>query len=161
MDIKDLEQLFSILKANDITEFELEREGMKVKLNRGARLVQQVAAASSASAEMQPAFSGVPSPAVNSGPHAAANAAPAIDYNLVKVESPIVGTFYRKPSPDSDTFFKERESVKKGETICIIEAMKLMNEIEAPCDGRVDKSMISDGKVVEYGEILFLINPSA
>jgi acetyl-CoA carboxylase biotin carboxyl carrier protein len=81
--------------------------------------------------------------------------------HFVKVESPIVGTFYRKPSPDSDVFVKEGSSVKKGDTLCIIEAMKLMNEIDAPCDGRVEKILLSEGHVVEFGEALFYINPKA
>ena len=83
----------------------------------------------------------------------------SINPNLKKVESPIVGTFYRKPSPDAPSFVKEGDRVKKGSTLCIIEAMKVMNEIDAPCDGVVEKIFPTEGEVVEFGEVLFLINP--
>ncbi len=75
------------------------------------------------------------------------------------MESPLVGTFYRKPSPDASPFVSEGDVVKKGDTLCIVEAMKLMNEIEAPCSGKVTKVLPSDGAVVEFGEVLFLIDP--
>ena len=78
---------------------------------------------------------------------------------MVKVESPIVGTFYRKSSPDADAFVSVGASVSKGDTLCIIEAMKLMNEIEAPCSGTVEKILASDSQVVEFGESLFFIRP--
>jgi acetyl-CoA carboxylase biotin carboxyl carrier protein len=79
----------------------------------------------------------------------------------VKVESPIVGTFYRRASPDAELFVKEGDIVSKGDTLCIIEAMKLMNEIEATTSGRLVKILGTDGQVVEFGETLFLIDPSA
>jgi acetyl-CoA carboxylase biotin carboxyl carrier protein len=96
-------------------------------------------------------------------PAAAHQQAAAQDQDMgryVKVESPIVGTFYRRPSPDAESFVKEGDIVSKGATLCIIEAMKLMNEIEAPTSGRVVKILGSDGQVVEFGEVLFLIDPS-
>jgi acetyl-CoA carboxylase biotin carboxyl carrier protein len=79
---------------------------------------------------------------------------------FTKVESPIVGTFYRKPSPDAELFVKEGDTVSKGQTLCIIEAMKLMNEIESPSSGKIVKILGVEGKVVEFGEVLFLIDPS-
>jgi acetyl-CoA carboxylase biotin carboxyl carrier protein len=78
----------------------------------------------------------------------------------VKVESPIVGTFYRKPSPDAEPFVKEGDSISKGSTLCIIEAMKLMNEIESPASGKIVKVFGTEGQVVEFGEVLFLIDPA-
>ena len=78
----------------------------------------------------------------------------------VKVESPIVGSFYRKPSPDAEPFAKEGDVVRKGGTLCIIEAMKLMNEIESPTSGRIVKVLGVEGQVVEFGEVLFLIDPA-
>jgi acetyl-CoA carboxylase biotin carboxyl carrier protein len=89
-------------------------------------------------------------------------AAPQEDLGrFVKVESPIVGTFYRKPSPDADLFVKEGDIVSKGATLCIVEAMKLMNEIESPTSGKIVKILGAEGKVVEFGEVLFLIDPAA
>ena len=77
------------------------------------------------------------------------------------VTSPIVGTFYRSPSPDADPYVEEGESVKKGQVLCIVEAMKLMNEIESEVDGRLVKILVENTKSVEYGQALFLIDPKA
>jgi acetyl-CoA carboxylase biotin carboxyl carrier protein len=80
---------------------------------------------------------------------------------FVTVTSPIVGTFYRSPSPDADPYVEEGESVKKGQVLCIVEAMKLMNEIESEVDGRLVKILVENTKSVEYGQALFLIDPKA
>ena len=158
MDINELEQILSLLKRNDVTEFELEQEGTSLKLTRGVQ--QQIVTVSHpTAATLEPAI-------VNVGMNGKASDYKVADQaakneNLVKVESPIVGTFYRKPSPDSDPFIKIGERVNKGDTICIIEAMKLMNEIEAPCSGKVEEILLTDGEVVEFGEVLVLINPEA
>jgi len=152
MDIKDIENIIKILKQNEVTEFELEQEGTRVKLSRatGGTYVT-----SEARYEMVPAVQ------VSMAAPAAAQAAPQEDLGrYVKVESPIVGTFYRKPSPDADVFAKEGDTVSKGDTLCIIEAMKLMNEIEAPTSGKVVKVLGVEGQVIEFGEVLFLIDPA-
>lgn len=153
MDIKDIENIIKILKQNEVTEFELEQEGTRVKLSRttGGAFVS-----SEARYEMVPAVQGsMAAPAASNG------SAPQEDLGrYVKVESPIVGTFYRKPSPDADLFVKEGDTVRKGDTLCIIEAMKLMNEIEAPTSGKVVKIFGVEGQVIEFGEVLFLIDPA-
>ncbi len=151
MDVKELKAIIEILKENGVTEFELEREGVQLRLTRdqlGA--APQVIAAPAAA---------VP---VSAAAPAAAPAAPVADSNdgLEEVRSPIVGTFYRKPSPDADSFVEVGATVKKGDTLCIVEAMKLMNEIEAPISGKVEKVLLNDGQVVEFNEVLFLIRPS-
>ena len=156
MDIKDIENIIKILKQNEVTEFELEQEGTRVKLSRttGGTYV-----AAEARWDMVPA---VQVSAPNSTSAASASAAPQEDLGrYVKVESPIVGTFYRRASPDAELFVKEGDIVSKGDTLCIIEAMKLMNEIEATTSGRLVKILSSEGQVVEFGETLFLIDPSA
>lgn len=171
MDIKDLEQIIELLKQNDITEFELNKEGIQLKLSRARPEVRVMAAPGSHNLEpaiVQTPYVTAPYPgaAYSSGGHSAAQPAgegagqpaPAQD-NLVKVESPLVGTFYRKPSPDAEFFVQEGSSVKKGDTLCIVEAMKLMNEIDAPVSGRIEKILVGDGEVVEFGEVMFLINP--
>jgi acetyl-CoA carboxylase biotin carboxyl carrier protein len=164
MEIKELEQLFGILKHSDISEFELDRNGVRVKITRGVRH------AISGHANLAPVFPMVepaivsptlPGTAFPDAANSSTKAPPAINPNFVKVESPIVGTFYRKPSPDAEPFAKEGDRVKKGDTLCIIEAMKLMNEIESPCDGKIEKVMLADAKVVEFGELLFLIDPAS
>lgn len=148
MNINDLEQIIRILKQNDVTDFEIEHDGVHIKLSRGGAVVQS-------SPQMLP-----PSvaPAITT-PAAPVATTPVVDDNLVKVESPIVGTFYRKPSPDAEFYVSEGQNVKKGDILCIIEAMKIMNEIEAPVSGKVVKVLLNDGQVVEFGEVLFLIEP--
>ena len=145
-----------MLQQNEISEFELDHDGTKMKLTRGTQVVTTVLAQPQQAAPIQPAIVGgapVITPANNDSKGAAVNP------NLKKVESPIVGTFYRKPSPDAQAFVKEGDRIKKGSTLCIIEAMKVMNEIDAPCDGVVEKILPTEGEVVEFGEVLFLINP--
>ena len=158
MDIKELEQIVSILKENGVTEFELEQDGTHLKLSRGA-LQALAAAAAPVAADIQPAVHAVPMPQVV--PQNGQAPAEESTEGLERVESPIVGTFYRKPSPDADVFAKVGDVVSKGDTLCIVEAMKLMNEIEAPCSGKITKILLNDGQVVEFGELLFLIDPRA
>jgi acetyl-CoA carboxylase biotin carboxyl carrier protein len=153
MEIKDIEQIVRLLKQNDVTEFELEKEGTRVKLSRSTGV--QISH-SEARFDLIPAVQGA------GGAISAASGASQADDSgrYVKVESPIVGTFYRRPSPDSEAFVKEGDIVSKGATLCIIEAMKLMNEIEATTSGRVVKILSTEGEVVEFGEVLFLIDPA-
>lgn len=153
MDIKDIENIIKILKQNEVTEFELEQEGTRVKL---ARTPAGGFVHAEARMDVVPAVQ-VAVPVV------ASSGGVSIQEDLgryVKVESPIVGTFYRRPSPDAEAYVKEGDVVSKGSTLCIIEAMKLMNEIEAPTSGKIVKIFGAEGQVVEFGEVLFLIDPS-
>ncbi len=153
MDIKDIEHIIKILKQNEVTEFELEQEGTRVKLSRtsgGAYI------ATEARLDVVPAVPMQAPLAIGT----AVLAATEDTGRFVKVESPIVGTFYKKPSPDASPFVKEGDVVSKGDTLCIIEAMKLMNEIESPSSGKVVKILGAEGQVVEFGEVLFLIDPA-
>jgi len=174
MDIEEIRTIVNFLKENDIVDFELKRGEDVLKLSRGKPAAQQAPSfpagpqyqpqyqsPSSYAAQVEPVFwaahqaaSGVPAPTAP-----APTAPAALNPNLKKVESPIVGTFYRKSGPDSPLFAKEGDKVRKGQTLCIIEAMKVMNEIESPCDGTIEKVLPADGEVIEYGEVLFLINP--
>lgn len=163
MDTKELEAILSLLKKNDVTEFDLTRDGTQVRVKRGS--VLEISGAGAGNVDLQRLLSSYAAAPAAAG-HSGTAAAPAVDpvvsnENLVKVDSPIVGTFYRRPSPDADPFAREGDFVKKGQTLCIIEAMKLMNEIVAPCSGRVDKVLLTDGQVVEYGEVIFLIDPDS
>lgn len=173
MDIKELEQVIRILKENNITEFELVEKGIQIKLSRAELAAASVVASAAAAPGVAPAppapsapavqpqqqeVQVVPSPAA-AAPQPGAPAASVEDANLTRVESPLVGTFYRKPSPDDPNFVNEGDVVKKGDTLCIVEAMKLMNEIEAPSDGKIVKIALTDGQVAEFGELLFLIDP--
>lgn len=150
MELKDLERILSILKENGVVDFELTQDSTHIKLSRG--VIASNGAAHSAGLQL-------PTSAPVDSQTQQPPAKPEADLGLVKVQSPIVGTFYTKPSPDSAAFVREGSEVKKGQTLCIIEAMKLMNEIECPSDGRIEKILIGDGQVVEFGEVLFLIRP--
>ena len=162
MDTKELEYILSLLKKNDVTEFDFTRDGTQVKVKRGSAV--EIAGAGANAADLQrllASYAGAPAQASHAAGTPVAADAAAGNEHLVKVDSPIVGTFYRRPSPDAEPFTREGDFVKKGQTLCIIEAMKLMNEIVAPCSGRVDKVLLADGQVVEFGEIIFLIDPDS
>lgn len=164
MDTKELEQIISILRSNGITEFELKRGDMHVKLSREVLnpASNSVAVGHPVPPMMAPQAMVPLHTAASVNGSANGNSAHIADdtAGLVKVESPIVGTFYSKPSPEAGPFVREGDRVEKGDTLCIIEAMKLMNEIEAPRAGKIERVLLGDGKVVEFGEVLFLINPN-
>jgi acetyl-CoA carboxylase biotin carboxyl carrier protein len=152
MDLADIEKIVRILQTSDVTDFELEQGGIRLRLTRST------AARGSQNGihvgYLEPAITNINS---STGQELAGNAALEENAAFTKVESPIVGTFYRKASPDSEPFVNVGDSVKKGQTLCIIEAMKLMNEIPSPCSGKIEKILLNDGQVAEYGEVLFLI----
>jgi acetyl-CoA carboxylase biotin carboxyl carrier protein len=154
MDLDELEKIIALLKNTDIAELELEKEGVALRLRRGVRVE------SGAAGSLQPCLvsASTPSAGGTAGPEEIADA-PAEEAGLIKIESPIVGSFYRRPSPDAEAFVEVGSHVKKGDTLCIVEAMKLMNEIESTVDGTIEKISLKDGEVVEFGEVLFLIRP--
>ncbi len=142
MELEDLKSLIELLKETDITELLVEKEGTKVKIKR------------------EKIFSSLEIPAQK----------PVVKDTIIKeteeetqrlvtVTSPIVGTFYRSPSPEAAPFVEAGLRVKKGQVLCIIEAMKLMNEIECEIEGIVVKALVENGQPVEYGEPLFLVEP--
>ena len=160
MNQKEIKELIEFLIEKDITEFELERGDVKLRVKRGAEthfVAAPVAAApmiataapvvAAASKQAAPAPSAVATPA----------APPAVEEDLHYVKSPIVGTFYESPSPGSPPFFKVGDTVKEGQVLCIVEAMKLMNEIEADASGEIVKILVANGAPVEYGMPLFAI----
>ena len=163
MDIKELEYILSLLKKNDVTEFDLTHDGTQVKVKRGAVLEfsSALGGADSRSADLQKLLAAMGSSAAASSSPGGSPIVAAENDKLVKVESPMVGTFYRRASPESEPFVREGDVIKKGQTLCIVEAMKLMNEISAPCSGRVDKILLAEGQVAEYGETIFLIDPDS
>lgn len=155
MNQKELRELIEFLKEQDIAEFELERGDVKVRIKRGMAMVPP-----SLNVAL-PAAANITLPAgaeAHSAPPASAKA-PAAEEGLHQVKSPIVGTFYESPSPGSPPFVKPGDSVEPGQVLCIIEAMKLMNEIEADVAGEVVKRLVNNGQPVEYGQPLFSIRP--
>jgi len=153
---RDLKELMQYLENSSFVEFEIEREGLKLKLRR------RTAADANGQAAPEPARHAAPAVLVQpvAAPPAAvaAPAAAADDAHLVK--SPIVGTFYRSAAPDAKPFVSPGDRVSKGQVLCIVEAMKLMNEIESDCDGEILEALVANGQPVEYGEPLFRIRPT-
>ncbi len=158
MDTAELKELMQLISESEFVEFELEQEGFKLRLIKAGA----PAAAGPVPAAFLPQATLVPAafPAAPAPPPAA-EAAAASNENLAEVRSPIVGTFYRSPSPDAPAYVETGDRVKKGQVICIVEAMKLMNEIEAEVSGEVVEILAANGQPVEYGEILFRLRPSA
>jgi acetyl-CoA carboxylase biotin carboxyl carrier protein len=160
MNQKELKELIEFLIEKDIAEFELERGDVKVRIKRGAahsaaaepRYFAVHPAAPGAS-EVVAASTAAGSPATSKGE------APAAEEKLHMVLSPIVGTFYEAPSPGAPPFVKPGDTVEVGQVLCIVEAMKLMNEIESDVAGEIVKKLVSNGQPIEYGQQLFAIRP--
>jgi len=159
MNQKELKELIDFLIERDISEFELERGDVKVRIKRGAEMqpaviqhVPMVSAAPSAQATAHAAGAAV-------GSLSSAAQPAATEENLHIVKSPIVGTFYESPSPGAPAFVKPGDSVSVGQVLCIIEAMKLMNEIECDVAGEFVKRLVNNSQPVEYGQPLFAIRP--
>ena len=153
MDIKEIKDLIKYIEKSDIKEFQYENEEESIYISK-MNDVQQVVAAP----QYAPAPAAAPQ-AVAAAPAPAAEAAPAAKTNGTEVNSPIVGTFYSAPSPGAAAFVKEGDTVKKGQTLCIVEAMKIMNEIEAEFDCKIVKIVGQNGVPVEYGETIFVVEP--
>jgi len=173
-DLKELRELVEFLKANDIAEFEMERDDLKVSLKFANAIVHPsggldpaalagLFASHAAPAHVPMASAGGATMAANithapaATHHAPAAAAPAPEDGAHVVKSPIVGTFYSAASPGADPFTKVGDQVSVGKVLCIVEAMKLMNEIESDAAGEVVKIFVKDGQPVEYGQPLFAV----
>jgi len=156
MDIKDIKALIKLVTETDITEFEMENAEEKIVVKRGkGQEVVHVAA---------PAVMSAPAPAaVAPAAPAAAPAAPAaaavVDDKFQTINSPIVGTFYRKPSPDADNYAEVGDVIEAGATVCLVEAMKMFNEIEAEFKCKIVEVLKDDAAPVEFGEPLFRVEP--
>ena len=162
MNQKELKELIEFLIEKDIAEFELERGDVKVKIKRGQPPTTQGRTdVPFVALPAMPVAAGTPvssSPAAVASPApAAAAAAAAPEENLHIVKSPIVGTFYEAPSPGAPPFVKVGDVVELGQVLCIVEAMKLLNEIESDLAGEIVKKMASNGQPIEYGQELFAI----
>src|SRR5215469_13875400 len=161
MEVREIKALVSLMNEHGLVELEIEDKKGKVRLVRGGV---------GSSANNSAPAADVPAKSAPKGRAAVAQARPAstthdasaaktieLAANQRLIESPMVGTFYRSPSPDAAAFVEEGSSVRKGQTVCIIEAMKMMNEIEAPASGRVVKIVAQNAQPVEYGQALMVI----
>jgi acetyl-CoA carboxylase biotin carboxyl carrier protein len=159
LDLKELKEILQILEEKEITEFELEEEGMKLRIRKAGPAATPAAPASPPAA--MPAATATTSIPVLAAPAPAAppveTPAPSEEEGLVVVKSPIVGTFYRTPDPNSPAFVNVGDRIRVGQVLCIIEAMKLMNEIEAELSGEIVKIHHESGQPVQFGEPLFSV----
>ena len=161
MNPKDLRELIELIGSSNFATFELEEENFRLKLvkeqpERAPVAVATVAAPSAGPVVSQPAETLPPPPPAEVAPAAAPSPA---EQGLVELTSPIVGTFYRSPSPDAPSFVDVGAKVSKGQVICIVEAMKVMNEIESEIDAEVVDVLVANGQPVEFGEVLFHLRP--
>ena len=171
MEFKEIQDILKLVNKTDLTEVEIEKKDFKLKIRRKAPesnviYASQPASAIAAPAQLAPAVM----PTLAEAPAAseaqaeaakteAAPAAPEKDYYTFK--SPMIGTFYRSSSPDTDAFVKVGDSVQKGSVLCIVEAMKLFNEIESEVEGKIVKILVENAQPVEYDQPLFLIDTDA
>jgi len=156
MNLKELKELIEMLKNTDISELEIERSGAKVRIRKGGDVTFHPAMP-----RMEYPPAAIVAPAVIEPAKAAPEKAPEpVKTNQIKVTSPIVGTFYRASSPDKPAYVEVGDVVKKGQVLCIIEAMKLMNEIESETVGKIVQVLVESGQPVEYGQALFVIEPA-
>jgi|SRR5574338_305714 acetyl-CoA carboxylase biotin carboxyl carrier protein len=154
MDLNLIKKLIRILEASEVTDLEIEENGTRVKLAKKVRVSQTVSYAQAPLAHPM---------AQNSAPvDAKTEVKKSTDENagLHEIKSPIVGTFYRAPAPDADSYVQVGDEVSAGTVLCIVEAMKLMNEIESDASGKIVKILVENGKPVEYNQPLFLLQKS-
>ncbi|MDG2022399.1 MAG: acetyl-CoA carboxylase biotin carboxyl carrier protein [Phycisphaerales bacterium] len=153
IDIRKLKELVRLMVANDLTELDLRDEQQQVSVKRGGS--NPVPVVTQAPVAAAPASAAAPA-----APAAAAPAsAPATDDGLVAIESPMVGTYYAKPSPDKPPFLNVGDSVGEDSVVCLIEAMKIFNEIKAEQSGTIAKILVQNGDAVEFGQPLILVKP--
>jgi acetyl-CoA carboxylase biotin carboxyl carrier protein len=157
VDLKELKQLLQVLEEKQITEFEIEEAGIKLRIKKSGPATAGAVASAGPLAPPTPAPPASEPPA-ESGPKAVPGKPVEAGLNIVK--SPIVGTFYRSPDPNAASFVSVGDTVKVGQKLCIIEAMKLMNEIESEFAGEIVEVYPENGQPVQYGEPLFSIRPS-
>ncbi len=157
MDLKDIKAIIDLMRKNSISEFELEREGFKIRMKRGAS-----GAPGGAAVHYDETPSALPAALPMLSPAAALSAPPAKSPATPEadIKSPMIGTFYRAPSPDSAPYVEVGTEVDPETVVCIIEAMKVMNEIKAEAKGVVTQILLENAKPVEFGQPLFRIRPS-
>ena len=159
MDLNQIREILDLVREHELAEFEIEHEGLRLKVRKdtnGAHVVTVPMQASlPAAASVAIALPAAAASAASAA--AAAEAAAEADIELAVVKSPIVGTFYRSPEPAAASFVEIGSTVKKGDVLCIIEAMKLMNEIDSEYDGEIVNVYVENGQPVQYGERLFAI----
>jgi acetyl-CoA carboxylase biotin carboxyl carrier protein len=164
MDLKQIQELIRFVAKAGVSEVQLEREDFKIVIKTGqgaeAPHPQQIVYSAPAPVQQMPVQ---PAPAQNvtaQQPQSAEQTAAAAESKMVTIKSPMIGTFYRKPGPDKDAFVKVGDKISAGQVVCVIEAMKLFNEIESDISGTIVKILVDDTSPVEYDQPLFLVEPA-
>ena len=157
MDLKDIKAIIDLMRKNAVTEFELEKQDFKIRLKRGPN---GGAVPAAVAYEDPPAVVYAAPPVAAAAAPAVSAPAPAPVSNELEIKSPMIGTFYRAPSPESAPYVEVGTEVNADTVVCIIEAMKVMNEIKAEAKGVITQVMVENAKPVEFGQALFKIRPS-
>ena len=157
MDIKEIQNLIKFVAKSGASEVKLEMDDIKITIRTGSESDTTIVHQVPAQLAQQPLMA---APAPLAAAPLAAVEAPAEDSKYITIKSPIIGTFYRKPSPDKALFVEVGQSIAEGDVLCVIEAMKLFNEIESEVSGKIVKVLVDDSSPVEFDQPLFLVDPS-
>jgi len=163
MDLKEIQNLIKFVAKSGASEVKLEMDDIKITIKTGSEegrettFVQQVPVSAAVAPQAAPVAPAASAPVT---PAAASDAPTEDNSKYITIKSPIIGTLYRKPSPDKATFVEVGDSIKEGDVLCIIEAMKLFNEIESEVSGKIVKVLVDDSSPVEFDQPLFLVDPS-
>lgn len=161
MEMKDIRKIIELMKKNELSEFEMEDQGFRISIKRGGDKDAPVVVSSGAAAPMMMSAppAAVPAPAAGAADASGAAAPKDEDDGLIEIKSPIVGTFYRASSPDADPFVTVGDEVSDDSVVCIVEAMKVMNEIKAEVRGVIRKVLVENATPIEFGQPLFKVEP--
>jgi acetyl-CoA carboxylase biotin carboxyl carrier protein len=158
VDLKQIKQIIDLMKRSELTEFAVEEEGFKLKIRRGANGLPIVSSSRGSNPPFPIAEAAASAPAASPAAASSAAPAPAADEaGIIYVKSPMVGTYYRSPSPESKPFVDQGSKITETSVVCIIEAMKIMNEIQAEVKGTVVELLVENGQPVEYGQKLYKV----
>jgi len=168
MDIKEIQELIKFVAKSGATEVNLEIDNVKISIKSPAKkgmvpettIIQQIPVAQSSPAVMPVASTPAPAAATETPAAKSTEEKSSDDDKYITVKSPMIGTFYRKPSPDKDAFVNVGDTIKPGDVLCVVEAMKLFNEIESEVSGKIVKVLLDDSMPVEYDQPLFIVDPS-
>lgn len=159
IDFQQVRELLAAIAHTDIVELQLKSEEFELTVRKGVPSVASGGGAETITLPVMPSAAPVPPPVMPMTPAVEGSPPPTTDPKWVEITSPMVGTFYRAPAPDEPPFVDVGERIRTGQTVCIIEAMKLMNEIESEVSGQVVEILVANGESVEYGQVLMRVNP--
>lgn len=160
MDIKTIQDLVKIINKTNIAEISIEEEGLKITIKQKEDPTPQMVAAPAATTYIPAPIPAAPQAAPAAAPAAKAEAPAVAEDKLITIKSPMIGTFYRSSAPDKPAFVNVGDEVAPGKVVCIVEAMKLFNEIESEVKGKIVKVLVDDASPVEYDQPLFLVEPA-